>query len=84
MCENIIGTILNIPSKSKDGLTTCKDLENLGNIFELAPQTDEKGKTFLPPACYNLSRDEKMSFYTSLYDLKVPRDIVPILETVYQ
>ncbi len=31
VCENVIGTILNIPGKSKDGLTARKDLENLAS-----------------------------------------------------
>ena len=84
VCENVIGTILNIPSKSKDGLTARKDLENLGIRFELAPQTDENGKIFLPPACYNLSRDEKRSFYKLFMILRCRRDIVPILETEYR
>ena len=72
VCENVRGTILNISSKSKDGLTARKNLENLGIRSKLAPQTDENGKKFLLPTCYSLSRDEKRSFYTALYDLKVP------------
>lgn len=38
VCENIIGTILNIPGRSKDGLNARKDLDNLGIKYELAPQ----------------------------------------------
>ena len=73
VCENAIGIILNIPGKSKDALTARKDLENLGIRSELAPQTDNNGKTIPPLTCYNLSRDEKRSFYATLYDLKVPK-----------
>ena len=49
MCENVIGTILNIPGKSKGGLKARKDLENLGIRSELAPKIYEKGNFFLPP-----------------------------------
>ena len=71
VCENLIGTLLNIPRKAKDGLNACKDLAQLGIRSELTPKTDDKGKTYLPFACYNLSRAEKHSFYIILYNLKV-------------
>ena len=72
VCENLIGTLLNILGKSKDGVNAHKDLAQLGIRSELTPKTDDKGKTYLPSACYNLSRADKHSFYTSLYNLKVP------------
>ncbi|KAL5582926.1 hypothetical protein UlMin_015368 [Ulmus minor] len=72
MCENLIGTLLNIPGKSKDGLNARKDLAQLGIRYELTPKTDHKGKTYLPSVCYNPSKAEKHSFYTSLCNLKVP------------
>ena len=72
MCENLIVTLLNIPGKSKDGLNARKDLAQLGIRYELIQKNDDKGKTYLPSACYNLSRAKKHSFYTSLYNLKVP------------
>lgn len=72
VCENLIGTLLNILGKSKDGVNARKDLAHLGIRPELTPKTDDKFKTYLPSTCYNLSRAEKYSFYTSLYNLKVP------------
>ena len=35
--ENVIGTIINIPGKSKDGLNARKDLDNMGIRSELVP-----------------------------------------------
>lgn len=59
--ESIIGTLLNIPSKTKDGVNSRMDLVEMGLRTELAPQVQEK-KTYLPPACYTLSRVEKKKF----------------------
>ncbi|KAF1869530.1 hypothetical protein Lal_00017105 [Lupinus albus] len=59
----LIGTLLNIPGKSKDGLDARLDLE-LGPIM--------KGKhTFLPPTAYTLSRKEKLEFCKFIHDVKV-------------
>ena len=70
VCDAIVGTLLNIPGKTKDGLNARKDMAALGHT-ELAPV--EVGKRmYLPPACYTLSTAEKKNFCQSLYDLKVP------------
>jgi hypothetical protein len=71
VCDNIIGTLLNIPGKSKDGLNCRKDLEEMGLRKELAPRTNKRG-TYLPAACYTLSRAEKRMVCETLYELKVP------------
>ena len=56
--ESVIGTLLNIQGKSKDGLKARKDLIAMGIRTELGPL--KKGKrTYLPPAAYTLSRKEK-------------------------
>ncbi|KAL5540395.1 hypothetical protein UlMin_042418 [Ulmus minor] len=71
VCESLIGTILGIPGKSKDGLSAREDLEVMGIRDELQPQKEGE-KTYLPAACYNMSRAEKKKFYTTLFELKVP------------
>ncbi|KAL5576886.1 hypothetical protein UlMin_018585 [Ulmus minor] len=71
VCENLVVTILDIPGKSKDGLSARMDLEEMGIQMELAPQKDGE-KTYLPTACYNLSKQEKKQFYMTLFELKVP------------
>ncbi|KAL4020803.1 hypothetical protein IC575_019590 [Cucumis melo] len=55
VCANLIGTLLDIPGKTKDGVKSRLDLVELNIRSELAPQVGEK-KIFLPPACYTLSR----------------------------
>ncbi|KAA0059068.1 transposase [Cucumis melo var. makuwa] len=71
VCANLIGTLLDIPGKTKDGVKSRLDLVELNIRSELAPQVGEK-KIFLPSACYTLSRAEKLSFCKTLSELKVP------------
>ncbi|TYK11037.1 transposase [Cucumis melo var. makuwa] len=71
VCAHLIGTLLDIPGKTKDGVKSRLDLVELNIRSELAPQVGEK-KIFLPPTCYTLSRAEKLSFCKTLSELKVP------------
>ncbi|KAI5402456.1 hypothetical protein KIW84_050178 [Lathyrus oleraceus] len=69
--ESVIGTLLNIQGKSKDGLKARKDLIVMGIRTELGPL--KKGKrTYLPPAAYTLSRKEKKTLCKFLSEVKVP------------
>ncbi|KAL6538915.1 hypothetical protein OROMI_025241 [Orobanche minor] len=70
VCDAIVGTLLNMPGKTKDGVNARKDMKKLGRP-ELAPIEDGK-RYYLPPACYTLSKIEKTSFCASLHALKVP------------
>ncbi|XP_034690539.1 uncharacterized protein LOC117918124 [Vitis riparia] len=71
VCESIIGTLLNIPGKTKDGVKSRLDLLEMGLRPDLAPRFGLK-RTYLPPACYTLSRKEKKIVLQTLADLKVP------------
>ena len=71
VCESIIGTLLNIPSKTKDGLAARKDLEEMNLRTNLAP-IDQENRTYLPPACYTLSKVKKEQICKTLADIKVP------------
>ncbi|XP_058723076.1 uncharacterized protein LOC131594886 [Vicia villosa] len=51
VCDSVIGTLLNIQGKTKDGINARLDLGVIGN------------KTYLPPACHTLSKKEKTSFW---------------------
>ena len=72
VCQNIIGTLLKIPLKIKDGLNSRLDIKDMGIRCELAPRF-EPNQTYLPPTCYTLSRMEKNVFYQTLANLKVPK-----------
>ena len=71
VCESIIGTLLNIPGKTKDGVKSRLDLLEMGLRPGLAPTFGLK-RTYLPPTCYTLSRKEKKIVLQTLADLKVP------------
>jgi len=72
VCDNLIGTLLNINEKMKDGLNARLDLIEMNIRDDLAPI--EMGKrTYLPTACYTMSKDEKVSFCQCLKGVKVPQ-----------
>lgn len=71
VCDSLIGTLLNIPGKTKDGVKSRYDLVSMGIRPELAPQNKGK-RTYLPPACYTLSKKEKTILCECLNGIKVP------------
>ena len=71
VCESVIGTLLHVPGKTKDGLKARLDLVDMGIRPELAPKVGEK-RTVLPPACFTLGNDEKRGICESLANMKVP------------
>ncbi|XP_024046507.1 uncharacterized protein LOC112100875 [Citrus clementina] len=72
VCESIYGTLLNIPGKTKDGIKSRWDLKVLKIRQKLAPDVKENNRTFLPPACYTLTKEEKKRFCEVLKSIKVP------------
>ncbi|KAL9247458.1 hypothetical protein vseg_020889 [Gypsophila vaccaria] len=68
--DSIIGTLLNMPNKTKDGVKARLDMVSRGR-YEVEPI--EKGKrTYLPPTCTTLSKNEKKAVCESLKSIKVP------------
>jgi len=51
VCDSVIGRLLNIQGKTKDGLNTRQDLAEMGIRSLLHPRSDGK-KIYLPPACH--------------------------------
>lgn len=71
VCDNIINTLLNVPSKTKDNKAARDDMVYMKIRPELAPQ--QKGtRIFLPPAAHTLSKKEKREFCETLQNIKVP------------
>ncbi|CAL9011691.1 unnamed protein product [Prunus brigantina] len=58
VCDSIIGTLLEIPGKNKDGIAARLDLLNMGVKTDLQPEYGER-RTRLPHGPWNLSRAEK-------------------------
>ncbi|GJV15129.1 putative transposase-associated domain-containing protein [Tanacetum coccineum] len=71
VAESIVGTLLHVPGKTKDGLNARLDLAELGVKPELFAMQDED-KTTLPPAGYTLTNAEKDIFCETLHNIKVP------------
>jgi hypothetical protein len=72
VCEVLIGTLLDIPGKTKDTLKAQMDLEEMKLRKDLHHKTLENGLKKLPTTCYTLSKQEKMSLYNCLHGTKVP------------
>jgi hypothetical protein len=70
--DNIIGTLLDIPRKMKDGLKSHNDLLQFGLRSELHPILRPNGKHYLPPASYSLTVEEKKTFCQCLRGVRVP------------
>jgi hypothetical protein len=70
--ESIIGLLLDILGKTKDGLNVHKDLQFLGIREELHPQERPSGKVYLPPASYTLTNEEKRAICKCLCGIWVP------------
>jgi hypothetical protein len=70
--DNIIGTLLDIPRKTKNRLKSCNDLIQFGSRPELHPILRANGEHYLPPANYSLTVEEKKVFYQCLRGVRVP------------
>jgi hypothetical protein len=57
--DNIIGTLLDMLRKTKDGLKSRNDLVQFGLRPELHPKLRPNGKHYLLPASYSLIVEEK-------------------------
>ncbi|KAL0553549.1 hypothetical protein IC582_007447 [Cucumis melo] len=71
VCMNIVGTLLDLPDKSKDGMNSRLDLVEMNIRPELAPMVTGN-RTYIHAACYTLSREEKYRFCKNLAEIKVP------------
>ena len=69
VCESIINALLNIPGKTKNGLNSRLDLMEMGLRCELGPMF-ESNQTYLPPACYTLSKVEKEGFLSNFIPIE--------------
>ena len=69
--ESILGTLLGIEGKTKDTLQSCLDLKDL-NIRDKLHPVEDRGKVYIPPACFTLSKKEKEEFIGLLASVKVP------------
>ena len=71
VCDNVLGTIMNIEGKTKDSLNAQLDFKEM-RIRQEFQQIEVDGENLLPPTCYTLTTDEKKSLLQWLSDIKVP------------
>nr|GEY44119.1 hypothetical protein [Tanacetum cinerariifolium] len=70
--ESLVGTLLHVPGKTKDGVNARLDLAELGVKPELFSMQEED-KTTLPPVGYTLTNVEKDTFCETLHNIRVPQ-----------
>ena len=71
ICDNLLGTFMNIEGKSKDTVNSRLDLEDMGIREELHLQRNEDDESFeMPPAWYTMSKEEKIAFCEFIRDRK--------------
>ncbi|XP_035547370.1 uncharacterized protein LOC118348907 [Juglans regia] len=71
ICDSILGTLMNIPGKSKDNINSRRDLANLGIRKELHLM-QQGDRCAMPHACFTLNGDERKMFCEWLADVKFP------------
>jgi len=72
VCDSVLGILLNMKDKTKDGVNATLDMVDMGIRPELHPSVHHNGKLYCPPACYTLSKAKKTEFCTFLHGVKVP------------
>ncbi|XP_042980114.1 uncharacterized protein LOC122310298 [Carya illinoinensis] len=70
--DNIVGTLLNIDTKSKDGIKARLDLQEMGLRPQLHLIITDANKTYLPPAIFTMSNKEKEDLLKVIQNVKVP------------
>jgi len=71
LCVNLLG-FLGVYGKAKDTLEARQDLQRMKQWAALHPEKRDKGRHYLGPACYTLSKEEKQSMFDCLNSIKVP------------
>ncbi|XP_074373883.1 uncharacterized protein LOC141714249 [Apium graveolens] len=73
ICDNILGTLLNIPGKSKDHLNARLDLQEMGIRKDLYPFKSSDGKHLqIRAAIFDMTNQEKYIFCSVLKKAKLP------------
>jgi len=74
ICDSLLGTLLDIPGKSKDHVNSRYDLQEMGIRKELHPRKDNtNGKAHLAKSCFTMKPEEKRLFCTVLKNAKFPK-----------
>ena len=72
VCDSLIGTLLDIPSKTKDTHQAWKNLKCLKLRQDLHLEDIVEGDKYLGPVSYSRSKAEKIAMCKFLHGIKVP------------
>lgn len=78
ICDNIIGTLLDIDGKSKDNLKARKDLQDLNIHEELWLRKSAIDKFEKPHMSYTLTKEECKSFCKFIRSVRLPGNMLQI------
>jgi hypothetical protein len=70
--DNILGTLFDMKGKTKDNYEARMDLRKMNLRPNLHPVTTEQNKTYLPSACFTMSKEQKYDFLKVIKDVRVP------------
>ncbi|XP_050887893.1 uncharacterized protein LOC127093034 [Lathyrus oleraceus] len=71
--DSIIGTLLDIPGKTKDHKNACLDLKEMGIKKKLHPKEVDQGKkSVFAKTCFSMTAKEKTTFCSVLKNAKIP------------
>ncbi|KAL2906156.1 GPI mannosyltransferase 3 [Bienertia sinuspersici] len=74
ICDSVLGTLLDIPGKTKDNHKARLDLQKMGIRKELHPvESDDDRYVFLPKASFSMTKKEKSIFCGVLKKVKLPQ-----------
>ncbi|CAM8886630.1 unnamed protein product [Rhodiola kirilowii] len=71
ICDSLVGTLLNIPGKIKDGVKARLDMLEINIRTKLAHEPRGQ-RIYFPPSCTTLSKSDKTSLCGCLRGVKVP------------
>ncbi|GAA0171414.1 hypothetical protein LIER_25448 [Lithospermum erythrorhizon] len=73
ICDSVLGTLLDIPGKSKDHHKARLDLQEMGIRPELHPQESGDDRyVLLPKASFSMSKEDKSMFCSVIKKSKLP------------
>src|SRR5438132_5902321 len=72
VCDSILGILLDIKGKTKEGHKSRKDFVDLNIRHELHQEERANGKYYLPAASYNMTTDEKKAICKCPRGMRVP------------
>ncbi|XP_051219303.1 uncharacterized protein [Lolium perenne] len=74
ICDNLIGTFMNIQGKTKDTVNSRLDLEDMSirGDLHLQPAPDDEDSFDMPQAWYTMSKQEKIAFCEFIKAVRFP------------